>query len=220
MPDTLKFDPKTHQVIGPAGALPVAASDQQAARFLMLLEGECLESNITAVAQHYGFSRPRYYQLLQDYKAGGLPALEPQKTGPKSNYRRTDQAVRQVLRYRFLDPNAPPPKSSPKNCAKPISGSACAASTASSPITACKKKLYALNPKNAPPPLPIQRAGKRIRLGPADARSVDREVRQLLADKVSGNLLGLWLLVPEHLRLGTWDLLRTWSAEPAQDALG
>lgn len=108
MPETLKFDPKTHQVIGPAGSLPVAASDQQACRFLMLLEGECLESNITAVAQHYGFSRPRYYQLLEDYKTGGLPALEPQKTGPKSNYRRTDQAVRQVLRYRFLDPDASP----------------------------------------------------------------------------------------------------------------
>jgi len=108
MPDTLKFDSKTHQVIGPAGALPVAASDPQAARFLMLLEGECLESNITAVAQQYGFSRPRYYQLLEDYKTGGLPALAPQKTGPKSNYRRTDQAVRQVLRYRFLDPNASP----------------------------------------------------------------------------------------------------------------
>ena len=38
-------------------------------------------------------------------------------------------------------------------------------------------------------------------------------MRQLLADKVSGNLLGLWLLVPEHLRLGTWDLLRAWSGE-------
>jgi hypothetical protein len=48
---------------------------------------------------------------------------------------------------------------------------------------------------------------------------VEREVRQLLADKVSGNLLGLWLLVPEHLRLGTWDLLRTWSGESPDDAL-
>ena len=35
----------------------------------------------------------------------------------------------------------------------------------------------------------------------------------LLADKVSGNLLGIFLLVPEHLRLGTWDLLRTWSGD-------
>jgi len=32
-------------------------------------------------------------------------------------------------------------------------------------------------------------------------------------------LLGLWLLVPEHLRLGTWDLLRTWSGELAQESL-
>jgi hypothetical protein len=36
-------------------------------------------------------------------------------------------------------------------------------------------------------------------------------VRQLLADKVSGNLVGLWLLIPEHLRLGTWDLLCGWT---------
>jgi len=36
-------------------------------------------------------------------------------------------------------------------------------------------------------------------------------VRQLLADKVSGSLVGLWLLIPEHLRLGTYDLLCGWS---------
>lgn len=39
-------------------------------------------------------------------------------------------------------------------------------------------------------------------------------MRQLLADKVSGNLVGLWLLIPEHLRLGTWDLLCGWSGQP------
>jgi len=48
---------------------------------------------------------------------------------------------------------------------------------------------------------------------------VERQVRQLLADKVSGNLLGLWLLVPEHLRLGTWDLLRTWAGSPTEETL-
>ena len=40
-------------------------------------------------------------------------------------------------------------------------------------------------------------------------------MRQLLADKVSGNLVGLWLLIPEHLRLGTWDLLCGWSRQPS-----
>lgn len=41
--------------------------------------------------------------------------------------------------------------------------------------------------------------------------SVERQCRQLLADKVSGTLVGLWFLVAEHLRLGTWDLLKRWS---------
>ena len=36
-------------------------------------------------------------------------------------------------------------------------------------------------------------------------------MRQLLADKISGNQVGLWLLIPEHLRLGSWDLLRGWT---------
>jgi hypothetical protein len=45
----------------------------------------------------------------------------------------------------------------------------------------------------------------------ADPATIERGVRQMLADKVSGDMLGLWLLVPEHLRLGTWDLLRSWT---------
>ncbi|MHB1038593.1 MAG: transposase [Pirellulales bacterium] len=43
-------------------------------------------------------------------------------------------------------------------------------------------------------------------------------MRQLLADKISGNLVGLWLLIPEHLRLGTWDLLCGWSGQPGERA--
>ena len=41
-------------------------------------------------------------------------------------------------------------------------------------------------------------------------------MRQFLADKVSGNLAGLWLLLPEHLRLGTWDLLCGWTGQPTE----
>jgi len=36
-----------------------------------------------------------------------------------------------------------------------------------------------------------------------------------LADKISDTTVGLWLLVPEHLRLGTWDLLCAWTQQPA-----
>lgn len=52
---------------------------------------------------------------------------------------------------------------------------------------------------------------------PSDPASLENGVRQALADKVCGNLLGLFLLVPEHLRLGTYDLLCGWSrATPAR----
>ena len=51
---------------------------------------------------------------------------------------------------------------------------------------------------------------------PCDPRSLERQVRQLLADKVSDNCVGLWLLAPELLRLGAWDLLCGWTKQPAE----
>ena len=50
---------------------------------------------------------------------------------------------------------------------------------------------------------------------PADGapRSIERGIRQRLADKIGDNMAGLWLLVPEHLRLGTWDLLCGWTRQ-------
>jgi hypothetical protein len=33
----------------------------------------------------------------------------------------------------------------------------------------------------------------------------------MLAEKIAGTYAGLWLLLPEHLRLGSWDLLMAWS---------
>ncbi len=59
-----------------------------------------------------------------------------------------------------------------------------------------------------------QRTTTRTQPEAADPASLERGVRQLLADKVAGNLVGLWLLVAEHLRLGTWDLLCGWSGQP------
>jgi len=46
-----------------------------------------------------------------------------------------------------------------------------------------------------------------------DERSIEGHVRQLLCNKISGNLVGIWLLTAEHLRLGTWDLLRRWTGK-------
>ena len=80
----------------------------------------------------------------------------------------------------------------------------------------CKKKLYACRPKSAPQQIETQRTRRKERTEPCDPASLERQVRQLLADKISGNQVGIWLLAPEHLRLGTWDLLCAWSQSGGQ----
>jgi hypothetical protein len=51
-------------------------------------------------------SRSRYFQLLKLFEEQGFAALLPQKRGPKAPHIRTDEVVRQVIRHRFLDPDA------------------------------------------------------------------------------------------------------------------
>jgi len=45
---------------------------------------------------------------LHLFQEKGASALQNQKRGPKSNHRRTQENVRQVIRHRFLDPSASP----------------------------------------------------------------------------------------------------------------
>jgi hypothetical protein len=47
-----------------------------------------------------------YFQLRILYREHGSPGLLGQKPGPKRNYVRTDEVVRQVIRHRFLEPDA------------------------------------------------------------------------------------------------------------------
>jgi hypothetical protein len=81
---------------------------------------------------------------------------------------------------------------------------------------AFKKKLYQYRPDRPPQFLETYRTGRKKRIEPADPRSLERNVRQLLGDRTSGNMLGLWLLVPEHLRLGTWDVLCRWTGQSTE----
>ena len=41
----------------------------------------------------------------------------------------------------------------------------------------------------------------------------------MLAEKISGTHVGLWLLVPEHLSLGSWDLVMAWSGAKTANAV-
>jgi len=79
---------------------------------------------------------------------------------------------------------------------------------------AFKKKLHTYHPGRAPVEIETHRTKEKVRFELCDPQSIERDVRQLLANKVSGNMVGIWLLIPEYLRFGAWDLLKTWSCMP------
>ena len=81
-----------------------------------------------------------------------------------------------------------------------------------------KKKLHTLNP-DKPAQVTIQKTKRRetsIKLTPKKCENL---VREKLARKVSGTMMGLWLLIPEHLRLGSWDIIKFFSNAQYNDDL-
>ena len=94
------------QLVGSAGTLLVVRGDEITHKLAMLIEGECEGLGTSAAARKFGFSKQRYFQLRRAFAAGGALALHSRQRGPKRPSRRTDEVVRQVIRHRFLDPEA------------------------------------------------------------------------------------------------------------------
>jgi transposase len=88
---------------GPKGSLPVKEDDQITLKLAMLFEGQCEGLGPTKAAEKFGYTRQRYYQILYQFMDQGAEALKSLKPGPKRNYRRTNEVIRQIIRYRFLD---------------------------------------------------------------------------------------------------------------------
>jgi hypothetical protein len=91
---------------GPGGFLPIPENDEVSRRLAMLIEGQCEGRGATHAAKKFKFSRQRYYQLLHLFEQHGAPGLALENPGPKTDYRRTAQMVRLVIRHRFLDADA------------------------------------------------------------------------------------------------------------------
>jgi transposase len=103
----MRFDLSTHTITGSAGSLVAPQEEDEILRKLaMLVEGECEGVGATAAAAKYGYSKQRYYQLLAAFEQGGCLALLSRKPGPKAATRRTPDVTREVIRHRFLDPDA------------------------------------------------------------------------------------------------------------------
>jgi hypothetical protein len=93
---------------GAGGSLPILDDDEVCRRLAMLIEGECEGLGPSKAAQKYDLTRQRYHQILSAFYAAGAEGLLLQTPGPKTDYRRTDQVVRLVIRCRFLDPDSSP----------------------------------------------------------------------------------------------------------------
>lgn len=61
---------------------------------------------IEQISSKYGYTREYFYQVLNKLKTKGSSALQDRITGPKTNYKRTNEIKKQVIRHRFLDPEA------------------------------------------------------------------------------------------------------------------
>jgi transposase len=102
----MKLDDQGPALVGPGGSLPVRPEDEVTRKLAMLIEGECEGLGPLRAAEKFGFSKQRYFQLRQAFSERGALALQSQRRGPKRPTRRTDEVVRQVIRHRFLDPEA------------------------------------------------------------------------------------------------------------------
>jgi transposase len=91
---------------GPSGCLAIYSDDNVGKKIAMLIENKCLGVKVTDVAKKYGFSRSRFYQVKDVFETGGVEALIEKKRGPKRNYVRTETINNQIIRHRFLDPDA------------------------------------------------------------------------------------------------------------------
>ncbi len=85
--------------------LNVSSNDSTTQKLLMLIEG-VYGLGVKHSIDKYGYTEQRYYQLLKDFQASGSIALIDKKRGPKQNSLRTEKMVQQIIRHRFLDPDA------------------------------------------------------------------------------------------------------------------
>lgn len=102
----MRFDLETQAVVGDHGSLALCGDDEITRKLAMLIEGECEGLGPIEAAKKYGLSKQRYFQIRDAYRAEGATALLSKPRGPKTNYRRTNELERQVIRHRFLDPQA------------------------------------------------------------------------------------------------------------------
>ena len=75
----------------PLGTI-LSQDDEITRKLLMLNEGECEGDGPLQAAKKFSYCKQRYFQLRDAFQQRGAIALQSQKRGPKTNYRRTPKS--------------------------------------------------------------------------------------------------------------------------------
>jgi transposase len=86
----------THEFFDPRDLVQV--------KYEMLRRVQSEGQAVSHSAAHFGFSRPSFYQAQSAFQQGGLPALMPQKRGPKKAHKLTAEVLAFVRQAQQEDP--------------------------------------------------------------------------------------------------------------------
>ena len=90
----------THEFFDPRDLVQV--------KYEMLRRVQSEGQAVSQSAAHFGFSRPSFYQAQAAFEQGGLPALMPQKRGPKKAHKLTAEVLAFVRQARQENPSLRP----------------------------------------------------------------------------------------------------------------
>jgi transposase len=90
----------THEFFDPRDLVQV--------KYEMLRRVQSEGQAVSQSAAHFGFSRPSFYQAQTAFEQGGLPALMPQKRGPKKAHKLTAEVLAFVRQAQREDPSLRP----------------------------------------------------------------------------------------------------------------
>ena len=97
----------TEKVINGKFSLKIKPTDTTAWKLMMLIDAaNSKEESIEQIAKRYGYTREHFYIIRKKFENEGSQALTDKAKGPKCNYKRTDEIEKQIIRHRFLDPDA------------------------------------------------------------------------------------------------------------------
>ena len=87
--------------------LKITSDDPVAWKLSMLIEASANPSSkIEEISKKYGYTREHFYVIKKAFEENGSIGLLDKPKGPKSDYKRTEQIKKTIIKHRFLDPEA------------------------------------------------------------------------------------------------------------------